>query len=112
MDEHPLMDVEDYLLLDNASQTAKYEYLDSNLSLLAGGEQRSFYHCGKHHIRSASRAARQALHRLLFRYACQTLGVEVCSLVSSRTVESLVARPSIMDRLVAGRRGFSKSVMV
>jgi Uma2 family endonuclease len=31
------MDVEDYLILDNTSKTAKYEYLDGELHMLAGG---------------------------------------------------------------------------
>ena len=35
--EHPDMDVEDYLLLDTTSKTAKYEYLDGMLYMLAGG---------------------------------------------------------------------------
>jgi len=35
--QFPCMDVEDYLLLDNASKTVKYEYLDGRLRMLAGG---------------------------------------------------------------------------
>ncbi len=35
--QFPHMDVEDYLLLDNTSRTAKYEYLDGELRMLAGG---------------------------------------------------------------------------
>jgi Uma2 family endonuclease len=39
--EYPIMDVEDYLILDNNSKTARYEYLDGELRMLAGG---STYH--------------------------------------------------------------------
>ncbi|HLI90303.1 MAG TPA: Uma2 family endonuclease [Ktedonobacteraceae bacterium] len=39
--EYPIMDVEDYLILDNNSKTARYEYLDGELRMLAGG---SSYH--------------------------------------------------------------------
>lgn len=35
--QFPHMDVEDYLLLDNTSKTVKYEYLDGELRMLAGG---------------------------------------------------------------------------
>ena len=35
--EHPEMDVEDYLLLDTTSKTAKYEYLDGTVYMPAGG---------------------------------------------------------------------------
>ena len=35
--DFPSMDVEDYLLLDNTSKTAKYEFSDGNLYMLAGG---------------------------------------------------------------------------
>ena len=35
--QFPHMDVEDYLVLDNTSKTAKYEYLDGELYMLAGG---------------------------------------------------------------------------
>lgn len=35
--EYPLMDVEDYLILDKNSQHARYEYLDGELRMLAGG---------------------------------------------------------------------------
>jgi hypothetical protein len=35
--EYPLMDVEDYLLLVRNSQNARYEYLDGELRMLAGG---------------------------------------------------------------------------
>ncbi len=39
--EYPLIDVEDYLLLVRNSQNARYEYLDGELRMLAGG---STYH--------------------------------------------------------------------
>lgn len=39
--EYPIMSVEDYLILDRNSQTARYEYLDGELRMLAGG---SNYH--------------------------------------------------------------------
>ena len=35
--EFPLMSVEDYLILDQSSQQARYEYLDGELRMLAGG---------------------------------------------------------------------------
>jgi Uma2 family endonuclease len=35
--QFPHIDVEDYLMLDNTSKTAKYEYLDGELRMLAGG---------------------------------------------------------------------------
>jgi Uma2 family endonuclease len=35
--QFPHIDVEDYLILDNTSKTAKYEYLDGELRMLAGG---------------------------------------------------------------------------
>lgn len=35
--EYPIMDVEDYLILDKNSQHARYEYLDGELRMLAGG---------------------------------------------------------------------------
>lgn len=35
--EHSFIDVEDYLLIDSTSKTAKYEYLDGVLYMLAGG---------------------------------------------------------------------------
>ncbi len=35
--EYPMMNVEDYLLLDDASRDARYEYLDGELRMLAGG---------------------------------------------------------------------------
>ena len=38
---NPLMDVEDYLKLDQNSKNARYEYLDGELRMLAGG---STYH--------------------------------------------------------------------
>jgi Uma2 family endonuclease len=39
--KYPIMDVEDYLLLDRNSKNARYEYLDGELRMLAGG---STYH--------------------------------------------------------------------
>jgi Uma2 family endonuclease len=39
--QHPFIDVEDYLLLDRNSKNARYEYLDGELRMLAGG---STYH--------------------------------------------------------------------
>ena len=39
--QHPFIDVEDYLLLDQNSKNARYEYLDGELRMLAGG---STYH--------------------------------------------------------------------
>lgn len=39
--EYPFMDVEDYLILDRNSRSARYEYLDGELRMLAGG---STYH--------------------------------------------------------------------
>lgn len=39
--EHPLMDVEDYLILDRNSKENRYEYIDGELKMLAGG---STYH--------------------------------------------------------------------
>ncbi len=39
--KYPIMDVEDYLLLDRNSKNACYEYLDGELRMLAGG---SNYH--------------------------------------------------------------------
>ncbi len=39
--KHPIMDVEDYLILDRNSKNARYEYLDGELRMLAGG---STYH--------------------------------------------------------------------
>src|SRR6266852_2802475 len=38
---YPIMDVEDYLTLDRKSKNARYEYLDGELRMLAGG---STYH--------------------------------------------------------------------
>lgn len=35
--EFPMIDVEDYLILDKNSQHARYEYLDGELKMLAGG---------------------------------------------------------------------------
>jgi Uma2 family endonuclease len=35
--QFPRIDVEDYLTLDNTSKTARYEYLDGELRMLAGG---------------------------------------------------------------------------
>ena len=35
--QFPRIDVEDYLTLDNTSKTAKYEYLDGEVRMLAGG---------------------------------------------------------------------------
>ncbi len=35
--EYPFMSVQDYLLLDNASQDVRYEYVDGQLRMLAGG---------------------------------------------------------------------------
>ncbi len=35
--QFPRIDVEDYLTLDNTSKTARYEYLDGALRMLAGG---------------------------------------------------------------------------
>jgi Uma2 family endonuclease len=35
--QFPHIDVEDYLILDNTSKTAKYEYMDGELYMLAGG---------------------------------------------------------------------------
>ena len=39
--QHPSIDVEDYLILDQNSKNARYEYLDGELRMLAGG---STYH--------------------------------------------------------------------
>lgn len=39
--EYPFMEVEDYLVLDQNSKNARYEYLDGELRMLAGG---SVYH--------------------------------------------------------------------
>ena len=39
--KYPIMDVEDYLILDRNSKNARYEYLDGDLRMLAGG---STYH--------------------------------------------------------------------
>ncbi len=39
--EYPTIDVEDYLILDRNSKNARYEYLDGELRMLAGG---STYH--------------------------------------------------------------------
>lgn len=39
--KYPMIDVEDYLTLDRNSQNARYEYLDGELRMLAGG---SIYH--------------------------------------------------------------------
>jgi Uma2 family endonuclease len=39
--KYPIMDVEDYLTLDRNSKNARYEYLDGELRMLAGG---STYH--------------------------------------------------------------------
>jgi hypothetical protein len=39
--KYPIMDVEDYLLLDRNSKNACYEYIDGELRRLAGG---SNYH--------------------------------------------------------------------
>ena len=39
--QHPFIDVEDYLILDQNSKNARYEYLDGELRMLAGG---STYH--------------------------------------------------------------------
>jgi Uma2 family endonuclease len=39
--KYPTMDVEDYLILDRNSKNARYEYLDGELRMLAGG---STYH--------------------------------------------------------------------
>jgi Uma2 family endonuclease len=39
--KHPIIDVGDYLLLDRYSKNARYEYLDGELRMLAGG---STYH--------------------------------------------------------------------
>jgi Uma2 family endonuclease len=35
--QYPVMSVEDYLLLDSSSKEARYEYLDGDLHMLAGG---------------------------------------------------------------------------
>lgn len=35
--EYPIIDVEDYLMLDKNSKHARYEYLDGELRMLAGG---------------------------------------------------------------------------
>jgi Uma2 family endonuclease len=37
LSDYPIMDVEDYLLLDRNSKNARYEYLDGELRMLAGG---------------------------------------------------------------------------
>jgi Uma2 family endonuclease len=39
--KYPIMDVDDYLILDRNSKNARYEYLDGELRMLAGG---SNYH--------------------------------------------------------------------
>lgn len=39
--EYPMISVEDYLMLDHNSKDARYEYLDGELRMLAGG---SVYH--------------------------------------------------------------------
>ena len=39
--EHPIMSIEDYLILDRNSKEARYEYLDGELRMLGGG---SVYH--------------------------------------------------------------------
>ena len=39
--QHPYIDIEDYLVLDQNSKNARYEYLDGELRMLAGG---STYH--------------------------------------------------------------------
>jgi Uma2 family endonuclease len=39
--EYPMMSIEDYLILDDNSKDARYEYLDGDLRMLAGG---SIYH--------------------------------------------------------------------
>jgi len=39
--QHPSTDVEDYLILDQNSKNARYEYLDGELRMLTGG---STYH--------------------------------------------------------------------
>jgi Uma2 family endonuclease len=41
MSDYPIMDIEDYLILDNNSKTARYEYLDGELRMLVGS---SSYH--------------------------------------------------------------------
>jgi hypothetical protein len=35
--KYPTIDVEDYLILDKNSKNARYEYLDGELRMLAGG---------------------------------------------------------------------------
>lgn len=35
--EYPIMSVEDYLILDQNSKDARYEYLEGELRMLAGG---------------------------------------------------------------------------
>ena len=35
--KYPVMDVEDYLILNRSSKSARYEYLDGELRMLAGG---------------------------------------------------------------------------
>jgi hypothetical protein len=35
--EYPMMSIEDYLILDDNSKDARYEYLDGDLRMLAGG---------------------------------------------------------------------------
>src|SRR6266700_974048 len=35
--EYPYIDVEDYLALDNTVKSARYEYIDGTLRMLAGG---------------------------------------------------------------------------
>ena len=35
--EYPIIDIEDYLILDKNSKNARYEYLDGELRMLAGG---------------------------------------------------------------------------
>src|SRR5437762_12214632 len=35
--KYPVMDVEDYLILNRSSKSARYEYLDGEIRMLAGG---------------------------------------------------------------------------
>src|SRR5436190_24013854 len=35
--KYPVMDVEDYLILNRSSKSTRYEYLDGDLRMLAGG---------------------------------------------------------------------------
>ena len=41
--KYPTIDIEDYLTLDQNSKNARYEYLDGELRMLAGGSICTFY---------------------------------------------------------------------